>query len=118
MTRAQNEVLIGPRQLQNRLGEEKLTLLDVRWALGAADGRAQFAEGHIPGAVYVDLETELAAEPSRAGGRHPLPSLEALQCAARRWGVRRDGAVVAYDDAGNTAAARAWWLLRWAGLTD
>lgn len=91
-------------------------VLDVRWALGRGDGRAAYREGHLPGAVYVDLDSELAAPPSAAAGRHPLPSLETLQAAARRWGVEQDSLVLVYDDWGGLAAARAWWLLRWAGL--
>ncbi|MGY1784807.1 sulfurtransferase [Geodermatophilus sp. SYSU D00698] len=93
-------------------------LLDVRWALGDPHGRERYLAGHLPGAVFVDLETELAAPPSAAGGRHPLPSPAALQAAARRWGIRSGDAVVAYDATGGQAAARAWWLLRWGGLTD
>ncbi|MFE6157821.1 sulfurtransferase [Streptomyces sp. NPDC056486] len=93
-------------------------LLDVRWALGDPHGRVHHAAGHVPGAVYVDLDTELAAPPSPAGGRHPLPDLADLQVAARRWGVRAGRPVVVYDDSGNTAAARAWWLLRYAGVSD
>ncbi|MGD6740822.1 sulfurtransferase [Streptomyces sp. BH106] len=91
-------------------------LLDVRWALGDPHGREHYAEGHIPGAVYVDLETELASAPTAGGGRHPLPPISQLQDAARRWGLRRDRPVVVHDDLGNTAAARAWWLLRYAGV--
>ena len=93
-------------------------LLDVRWALGDDRGREHYLEAHLPGAVYVDLETELADPPSPAGGRHPLPSLQRLQSSARRWGIRQDDAVVVYDASGGLAAARAWWLLRWGGLTD
>ncbi len=89
-------------------------VLDVRWALGDPDGREHYRAGHVPGAVFVDRE--LAAPPSPAAGRHPLPTLEDLQVAARRWGVRQGGHVVVYDDAGGLAAARAWWLLRWAGV--
>jgi thiosulfate/3-mercaptopyruvate sulfurtransferase len=91
-------------------------LLDVRWALGDPDGREHYAEGHIPGAVYVDLDAELASAPRPDGGRHPLPAIERLQDAVRRWGIRAARPVVVYDDSGNTAAARAWWLLRYAGL--
>ena len=93
-------------------------LLDVRWQLGRSDGREQYRAGHLPGAVYVDLETDLAAPGTPAEGRHPLPSLPALQSAARRWGLEDGSRVVVYDATGGLAAARAWWLLRWAGLAD
>ncbi|SFO46067.1 thiosulfate/3-mercaptopyruvate sulfurtransferase [Geodermatophilus obscurus] len=59
-------------------------LLDVRWALGDDRGRERYLGGHLPGAVFVDLETELAAPPSAARGRHPLPAVADLQAAARR----------------------------------
>jgi thiosulfate/3-mercaptopyruvate sulfurtransferase len=93
-------------------------LLDVRWQLGRTDGREQYLAGHLPGAVFVDLETELAAPGSAAAGRHPLPSLQELQSAARRWGIEAGSRVVVYDATGGLAAARAWWLLRWGGLTE
>ncbi|GAB2900338.1 sulfurtransferase [Streptomyces mayteni] len=93
-------------------------VLDVRWALGDPHGRAHHRAGHVPGAIYVDLDTELAAPPSAAGGRHPLPDPADLQAAARRLGLTEGRAVVVYDDAGGLAAARAWWLLRWAGVAD
>lgn len=93
-------------------------LLDVRWALGDPNGEEHFREAHIPGAVFVNLETELAAPPSKESGRHPLPSIENLQEAARRWGIDDGAPVVLYDAVGNMSAARGWWLLRWAGLAD
>nr|WP_244666369.1 sulfurtransferase [Myceligenerans indicum] len=93
-------------------------VLDVRWALGMTDGADRYRAGHLPGAVYVDLETELAAPASPAAGRHPLPSPAAFQEAARRWGVHQDSHVVVYDGVGGTSAARAWWLLRYFGLED
>jgi thiosulfate/3-mercaptopyruvate sulfurtransferase len=98
--------------------EGPVALLDVRWALGDPHGREQYLAGHLPGAVFVDLDTELAGPPSPAEGRHPLPTLEALQASARRWGIRTGERVVAYDAGPGTAAARAWWLLRWGGLRD
>lgn len=102
--------------LREQLGSDTPpALLDVRWALGDPHGREHYAEGHVPGAVYVDLDTELASAPSPQGGRHPLPSIADLQRAARAWGIRAGQPVVVYDDLGNTAAARAWWLLRYAG---
>lgn len=95
---------------------QRTVLLDVRWALGDPDGRAHYLREHIPGAVYVDLPTELAEPAEPARGRHPLPPAEKLQEAARRWGVCEDDVVVAYDDAGSTSAARLWWMLRNAGF--
>jgi thiosulfate/3-mercaptopyruvate sulfurtransferase len=99
-------------------GKGRVVLLDVRWALGDDQGREKYLAGHLPGAVFVDLETELADPPSPEAGRHPLPSLQRLQSAARRWGIRNGDAVVAYDATGGLAAARAWWLLRWGGLPE
>jgi len=99
-------------------GDEPPVLLDVRWALGQTDGHERYLAGHLPGAVFVDLDTELAAPASPQEGRHPLPDVAALEASARRWGVSADRPVVAYDAVGGTSAARVWWLLRWAGLTD
>ena len=109
-------VLISATDLRSLDGP--FVLLDVRWALGDDRGRERYLDGHLPGAVFVDLETELADPPSPADGRHPLPSLQRLQQSARRWGIRQDDPVVVYDAAGGLAAARAWWLLRWGGLAD
>jgi thiosulfate/3-mercaptopyruvate sulfurtransferase len=95
---------------------EGLVMLDVRWALGDDRGRERYLEGHLPGAVYVDLDTELAAPASGAEGRHPLPSVQALQEATRRWGITAGSRVLVYDAGPGMAAARAWWLLRWAGV--
>lgn len=112
-------VFVGPAGLRGLLDSGKpLTVLDVRWALGRTDGRAQYEAAHVPGAVFVDLETELAGPASPAAGRHPLPSLAALEDSARSWGVRRGVPVVVYDGVSGTSAARAWWLLRWAGVDD
>lgn len=92
-------------------------VLDVRWTLGRADGRSAYAEGHIPGAAYVDLDTELAGEhgPDGTGGRHPLPAVGAFQEAMRRVGVRADRPVVVYGNADGWGPARAWWCLRYFG---
>nr|WP_255622615.1 sulfurtransferase [Pseudonocardia sp. DSM 110487] len=113
-------MLVDPDSLAEELaGANPPMLLDVRWALGDPHGREHHREGHVPGAVYVDLDTELAAHPADpTQGRHPLPDVEDLQAAARRWGISAGRPVVVYDATGGLAAARAWWLLRWAGLTD
>ena len=95
----------------------RLVLLDVRWRLGGPPPAELYASGHLPGAVAVDLDRDLAAPAGDgARGRHPLPEPAALQEALRRWGINEDSRVVAYDEADGTSAARAWWLLRWAGL--
>jgi thiosulfate/3-mercaptopyruvate sulfurtransferase len=109
-------VLIGAAELL--AARPRPALLDVRWALGDPHGREHHRAGHLPGAVFVDLDAELAGPPSPEEGRHPLPSLQRLQRAARRWGLRAGASVVVYDATGGLAAARAWWLLRWASVPD
>lgn len=110
--------LISPDDLALALGDEQLRVLDVRWRLGSTTGREEYLAGHIPGAVYVDLDTELADHGALGEGRHPLPPVEKLQAAARRWGIDDGGTVVVYDDLKNLSSARAWWLLRYAGIDD
>jgi thiosulfate/3-mercaptopyruvate sulfurtransferase len=111
--------LITAAELADHLaGDDPPALLDVRWALNGPTGREAYRVGHLPGAVYVDLDTELAAPVGPGTGRHPLPSIEDLQSAARAWGLRAGQPVVVYDDTSGLAAARAWWLLSWAGLSD
>jgi thiosulfate/3-mercaptopyruvate sulfurtransferase len=89
-------------------------LLDVRWRLGGPPGIDGYRAGHLPGAVFVDLDTDLAGAPG-AGGRHPLPAAAGFQAAMRRAGVRAAHPVVVYDDGDSTIAARAWWTLRYFG---
>lgn len=112
-------VLIDPVGLARELGGERApVVLDVRWRLDAPDGSADHAEAHIPGAVYVSLDDELSEHGEPTDGRHPLPSPERLQAAARRWGLRAGDRVVVADDLAGMAAARAWWVLRAAGHAD
>jgi thiosulfate/3-mercaptopyruvate sulfurtransferase len=113
------EILITPADLDHALRtRDDVRVLDVRWSLGGPPGRPLHEAGHIPGAVYADLDTELSRHGAPEEGRHPLPEPAALQEAARRWGVRAGDTVVAYDGGGSLAAARAWWLLRDAGIAD
>lgn len=113
-------LLVTPAALAALLDapDHDVVVLDVRWALGGPPGHETYLTGHVPGAVYVDLDTELAAHGEPTDGRHPLPTVAALQAAARRWGVRDTSTVVVHDGHGNLASARAWWLLRWGGLRD
>jgi thiosulfate/3-mercaptopyruvate sulfurtransferase len=92
-------------------------LLDVRWRLGGPPGREDYQHGHLPNAVFVDLDAELAGPPG-TGGRHPLPAPGDLQRTLRAAGVSAGRPVVAYDAGDGSVAARAWWLLRWAGHAD
>ncbi|WP_283138162.1 sulfurtransferase [Rhizohabitans arisaemae] len=94
-----------------------MTLLDVRWRLAGPPGADSYREGHLPGARFCDLDADLAA-PAGAGGRHPLPDAAAFQRAMRELGVCGDRTVVVYDDADSSAAARAWWTLRYFGHRD
>jgi thiosulfate/3-mercaptopyruvate sulfurtransferase len=89
-------------------------LLDVRWRLGGPPGIDSYRAGHLPGAVFVDLDTDLAGPPG-AGGRHPLPTAADFEAAMRRAGVRVGYPVVVYDEGDSTIAARAWWTLRYFG---
>jgi len=119
--KADFKTLIDAHQLQALSSTaEKLVLLDCRTVLGdAAAGPAQWAAGHIKGAVHANLETQLAApphsEPGNLGGRHPLPERDQFSAQCGTWGIDANTQVVAYDDAGGAFAARAWWLLRWLG---
>ena len=115
MTAAADSPLISAGELADALaGPVPPTLIDVRWRLGGPPGIEAYRAGHIPGAIYVDLDTQLAGPPG-PDGRHPLPPPAEFQAAMRAAGVRSDGDVVVYDEADATVAARAWWLLRYFG---
>ena len=99
-------------------GGGPLRILDVRWRLDRPDGRPDYLAGHVPGARYVDLDTQLARHGEPSEGRHPLPPVEQLERDVRSWGVDPGDTVVVYDDLSSLSAARAWWLLRYAGIED
>lgn len=92
-------------------------LLDVRWVVGSPPLRNDYLSAHIPGAMFVDLDADLADPPSTRG-RHPLPDPARLEQRLQAWGVGPDSRIVLYDGSTSLAAARGWWVLRWAGLTD
>jgi thiosulfate/3-mercaptopyruvate sulfurtransferase len=113
--------LVSAGQLAAELaGPDAPVVLDCRWSLAGGPDRAGYERGHLPGAVFVDLDRELSAPPDRAGpgGRHPLPDPAAFQAAMRRAGVGAARPVVAYDQGEPGGAARAWWLLGWFGHPD
>lgn len=91
---------------------DRVVTVDVRWYLDGRSGRAEYERGHIPGAVHVDVDTDLSAPPVPGGARHPLPTPEAFADALGRHGIPADVPVVAYDDVSGSVAARLVWLLR------
>jgi thiosulfate/3-mercaptopyruvate sulfurtransferase len=105
--------------LAARVPERRPTVLDVRWELTSGPRPDLYAEAHIPGAVFLDLDEALAAPaPDGRRGRHPLPEPEVFTSAMRAAGVDAGRPVVVYDEDGGTIAARAWWLLRHHGHDD
>ncbi|HIE21823.1 MAG TPA: sulfurtransferase [Acidimicrobiia bacterium] len=101
--------LIGCEELSQRLDE--VVLCDIRWSLtDAGDKKRAYEEGHVPGAVFVDLETDLTG--SAGPGRHPLPSPEEFAATLGRLGISIEDEVVVYDDMSGVIAARMWWMLR------
>lgn len=105
--------LIGVADLADRLGDEDLRVVDVRWVLGEPGvGRRAYESGHVPGAIFLDLDADLA-DPDGFGapGRHPLPSPATFASRLEAADIGDDDLVVAYDDAGGWIAARLWWML-------
>ncbi|HWG84179.1 MAG TPA: rhodanese-like domain-containing protein, partial [Deinococcales bacterium] len=108
--------LVDAAWLLERRADPDLVLADCRFTLGQpAAGRAAYEEGHLPGAVYLDLERDLSGPVGPTGGRHPLPDPQALAARLGAAGIGDGSLVVAYDDNGGMYAARLWWLLRWLG---
>jgi thiosulfate/3-mercaptopyruvate sulfurtransferase len=97
--------------LHDHLDDPSLRIADVRWALAGTPGRERYDAGHLPGAVFLDAEDELSS-PGDGPGRHPVPTAEKLERILGGRGIGDRHAVVAYDDAGGSIAARLWWLFR------
>lgn len=91
-------------------------IVDSRWYLDGRSGAEAHAAGHVPRAVFVDLDRWLAGEPSPAEGRHPLPEPDVFARGMSESGIGDDSTVVVYDDAGGVIAARLVWMLRALGL--
>jgi thiosulfate/3-mercaptopyruvate sulfurtransferase len=102
--------LISPEELLARLEDPTLRICDVRWWLtDPAKGRRDYEAAHLPGAIFVDTDSDLVA--AEGPGRHPLPSPAAFAARMAALGIGDEHEVVAYDDAGGTVAARLWWML-------
>jgi thiosulfate/3-mercaptopyruvate sulfurtransferase len=107
---AQRSPIIGPAALAERLGEPNLRIVDVRWVLGSPGrGREAYDAGHVPGAIFLDVDTDLVA--AEGPGRHPLPSPTEFRSRLEAVGIGTEQDVVAYDDVGGWVAARLWWML-------
>jgi thiosulfate/3-mercaptopyruvate sulfurtransferase len=104
--------LVTPDWLRDHLDDRDLRVVDFRWYLLGRKGREAYELGHIPGAVFVDLEAVTGRE---GGGRHPLPTGAQFEEEMRKAGISSNTRVVAYDDAGGSIASRLWFLLRWFG---
>ena len=103
--------LISATELAARIDDPDIVVCDVRFYLADhGQGRREYDAGHLPGAVFVDLHTELAGGPG--GGRHPLPTVDAFAEVLSRLGIEPRHHVVAYDSAGGATASRLWWMLR------
>jgi thiosulfate/3-mercaptopyruvate sulfurtransferase len=111
------DILVSTDWLAEHLNDAHVRICDVRWYLLEKDrtGYEEYLRGHIPNAVFIDLETDLAAHFTDGGGRHPLPRADHFAEAMTRAGIDANTYVVAYDDRGGAAAARLWWLLRYFG---
>ena len=117
MSGASRLIVSAPSLAGDLAGQPGLVLLDARWRLGGPPGLDSYRTGHLPGAVFVDLDRDLSGPPGPAG-RHPLPEPAVFQAAMRAAGVSRDRPVVVYDDGDGLPAARGWWMLRYHGHPD
>ncbi|WP_079509489.1 sulfurtransferase [Mesobacillus jeotgali] len=102
--------------LKEHLGEKEIRIVDCRFKLGSPEeGRRQYQEGHIPGAVYFDLEKDLSGSVGEHGGRHPLPELNLLKEKLQDAGIGSETTVIAYDGIEGAFASRFWWLMKYVG---
>lgn len=108
--------LISPPALADLLDDPSLRIADTRFDLKTPTaGRDAYAEGHVPGAIYFDLDEDLSSPPGPGTGRHPLPDMAAFAAKLGARGIGNEHRVVVYDDAGGLFAGRLWWMLRYAG---
>jgi len=110
------DYLVTPEQLRANLGRADWLVFDVRHDLADHQaGRRAYEQGHIPGALFLDHETDLAAPRTGTNGRHPLPDRQDLAALMRLQGLTSGMQVVAYDAQGSLFASHLWWMLRWLG---
>ena len=113
------KILVTTGELAAHLDDPKWVVFDTRHELmDHAKGRRAYGAGHIPGAYFLDIESDLAGAKSGKNGRHPLPDIDGFAATLNERGVAPGVQVVAYDDAGGCFAVRLWWMLRWLGHDD
>ena len=112
-------MLINTETLSQHLHDPAWVIFDCRHDLfDLAKGERQFREGHIPGAHFASIDTDLSGDKTGNNGRHPLPSPAAFTAFLARHGVANTSTIVAYDDVGGQFASRLWWMARWVGLKN
>lgn len=116
MNKLNKRILIVAKELQEALSKPQTVAVDCRFDLAdPSAGRRSYAQGHVPGAVFLDLDEDLAGPVTATTGRHPLPDPNELADKLGRLGISRSHEVVVYDGSHGGIAARAWWVLRWLG---
>ncbi len=116
MTERRHHTLITPSDALQRLNEPQVTFLDCRWYLNGSDGSEAYRQGHIPGAIFIDLDRHLSDHRRTGEGRHPLPDLKTFVQSLCDLGLDLSDSFIAYDDAGGVVASRFWWMATELGL--
>lgn len=110
--------IISAEELARIVNNDDVRVFDCRFALKDPQGGLKnYQAGHIPGAQFADMDTQLSSAMTETSGRHPLPAADSFLAQLRAWGVNNSTQVIAYDDISGAFAARMWWLLRWMGHT-
>ncbi len=104
--------LVTAAWLRQHATHRPLRIVDLRWSLTPPSGRERYEAGHLPGAIFLDLDADISAPRDAGPGRHPIPSGEQLARVLSAKGIGDGHVVVAYDDTGGSIAARLWWLFR------
>lgn len=108
--------LVSVEWLKNNINNEKLIIVDCRFSLMDKEyGKKSYEQGHIKGAVRLDIETQLSSEVKEHGGRHPLPSLESLKETFENIGISNDSIIACYDEGDLAGPSRLWWILKYLG---
>lgn len=115
----QTKLLISSTELVQAMVDQRVRIVDCRFELlDPGAGRRLYADGHVPGAMFADLDRDLAAPVTAGSGRHPLPDAQTLASTLGRLGISNSSRVVVYDQGNGALASRCWWLLRWLGHDD